>query len=92
MNVVLLQDIHPPPPPRPTKISNKNMVESRNCEVRLTIVPLLSRHVNYWVVAELRKVSLWDVTPTNEKYYLKSFTCCHVKPDNDPLEMKYVYR
>ena len=35
MNVVLLQDI----PPSLTKISNKNMVESRNCEVRLTIIP-----------------------------------------------------
>jgi len=33
MNVVLLQDT------LLTKISNKNMVETRNCEVGLTIAP-----------------------------------------------------
>jgi len=30
------------------------------------------------------------VTPTNKKKYLKPFTYCYVKPDNDPLEMKCV--
>ena len=78
MNVVLLQDIPL------TKISNKNVVETRNFEVGLTIAP--RTFTSCEIFGGCR-----DVTPANEKYYLKSFQRCHVKPDNEPLEMKYVY-
>ena len=86
MNVVLLQDISL----LKSAIRTWRKREIFNWDWQELHVPL--RHVKYSVVAEIRKVFLWDVTPTNQKCNLKSSSYWHVKSDSDLLEMKYVYR